>query len=69
METQTAYKTILERITSIRQEMNSVAGSPEVMALVQSDTWHPDLRIGDAIQALDELAYGLQEFFGGQQRL
>ncbi|BAZ19429.1 hypothetical protein NIES4073_02990 (plasmid) [Kalymmatonema gypsitolerans NIES-4073] len=62
MATQTSPSDILERIADIRQQINDIAGAPEVLALVVSGEYHPDLRLGDAIQALDELAYALQEF-------
>ncbi|MDZ8260621.1 hypothetical protein [Nostoc sp. ChiQUE01b] len=63
LATQTSQPAILKQIADIRQQINLVAGTPEVLALVQSGQFHPDLRLGDAIQALDELTYGLQEFF------
>lgn len=62
LATQTSQPPILKQIADIRQQINAVAGAPEVLALVQSEKFHPDLRLGDAIQALDELTYGLQEF-------
>ena len=55
---------ILERIAALRQNISMIAGSPEVLALAASGTYHPDLRLGDAIQALDELTFGLRQFFG-----
>ncbi|MBD2215212.1 hypothetical protein H6G27_36060 [Nostoc linckia FACHB-104] len=53
---------VLARIADIRQSINDVAQDPAVLELVCSGTYHPDLRMGDAIQALDELAYALSEF-------
>jgi hypothetical protein len=53
---------VLERIADIRQSINDLAQDPAVLELVCSGTYHPDLRMGDAIQALDELAFALSEF-------
>jgi hypothetical protein len=53
---------VLERIAAIRQSINDIAQDPDVLALACSGTYHPDLRMGDAIQALDELAFALSEF-------
>lgn len=66
LATHTSQSAILEQIADIRQQINAVAGAPEVLALVQSEQFHPDVRLGDAIQALDELTYGLQEFLTNQ---
>jgi hypothetical protein len=53
---------VLGRIADIRQSINDLAQDPTVLELVCSGTYNPDLRMGDAIQALDELAYALSEF-------
>jgi hypothetical protein len=53
---------VLERIAGIRQSINDLAQDPAVLQLVCSGSYHPDLRMGDAIQALDELAFALSEF-------
>jgi hypothetical protein len=53
---------VVERITNIRQSINELAQDPAVLELVCSGTYHPDLRMGDAIEALDELAFALSEF-------
>jgi hypothetical protein len=53
---------VLERIAGIRQSINDLAQDSAVLELVCSGTYHPDLRMGDAIQALDELAFALSEF-------
>lgn len=60
--TQTSTLPILEQIANIRQQINEIAEAPEVLDLVKSDEYFPDLRIGDAIQALDELAYALSQY-------
>ena len=54
--------TTLEKIADIRRLMNEVAGTPEVLALASSGTYHPDLRIGDCIESFDDLAYALHQF-------
>ena len=54
--------TTLEKIADIRRLMNEVAGAPEVLALAGSGTYHPDLRIGDCIEAFDDLVYALRQF-------
>jgi hypothetical protein len=53
---------VLERIAGIRQSINELAQDPAVLELVCSGSYHPDLLMGDAIQALDELAFALSEF-------
>ncbi|AKG24909.1 hypothetical protein [Calothrix sp. 336/3] len=62
-ETSTAPQLpVLERLNNIRQSINDLAQDPSVLELVCSGTYHPDLRLGDAIEALDELAIALSEF-------
>lgn len=53
---------VLERIANIRQSINDLAQDPAVLEFIRSGCYHPDLRLGDAIQALDELAFALSEF-------
>lgn len=60
--TQISTLPILEQIANIRQQINEIAETPEVLNLVKSDEYFPDLRIGDAIQALDELSYALSQY-------
>lgn len=57
----------LDRIASIRAEVNALAALPDVLEMICAGGYHPDVRLGDAIQALDELAFALNEF--NQNRL
>lgn len=54
--------TTLEKIAAIRRLMNEVADSPDVLALASSGTHHPNVRIGDCIEAFDDLVYALRQF-------
>jgi hypothetical protein len=53
---------VLEKIANIREQMNQLAADPAVLEMVCAGGYHPDLRMGDAIQALDELAFAMMEF-------
>jgi hypothetical protein len=67
--TQTSTLPVLEKIANIRQQINEIAEAPEVLDLVKSDEYFPDLRIGDAIQALDELSYALSQYLDPNRQL
>lgn len=61
MDTQKSAST-LDMIASIRTQINDLAGRPDVLAMISAGGFHPDLRLGDAIQALDELSAAMQEY-------
>ena len=61
MDTQKSAST-LDTIASIRTQINDLAGRPDVLAMICAGGFHPDLRLGDAIQALDELSAAMQEY-------
>lgn len=52
----------LDAIASIRNQINDLASRPDVLAMICAGGFHPDLRLGDAIQALDELSAAMQEY-------
>ncbi|MBW4595483.1 MAG: hypothetical protein KME46_21910 [Brasilonema angustatum HA4187-MV1] len=63
METQPSQPAILERIADLRQQLEEIAKAPEVLDLLLSGDYHPDLNLGDAIQALNELDWAIDEHF------
>lgn len=52
----------LERIASIRTQISDLAGRSDVLAMVARGGYHPDLKLGDAIHALDELSAAMQNY-------
>lgn len=65
---QTSNPTLLQRITAIRQDISALAGTPTVLSLAASGLYHPDLTLGDAMSALDELSQAVQNFGTVRQR-
>ena len=61
MDTQKSAST-LDTIASIRTQISDLASRPDVLARVYAGGFHPDVRLGDAIQALDELSAAMQEY-------
>ncbi|MEO0837429.1 MAG: hypothetical protein AAF063_00805 [Cyanobacteria bacterium J06643_5] len=61
MDTQKPAST-LDTIASIRTQISDLASRPDVLAMICAGGFHPDLRLGDAIQALDELSAAMQEY-------
>lgn len=61
MDTQTPEST-LDTISSIRTQISDLASRSDVLAMICAGGFHPDLRLGDAIQALDELSAAMQEY-------
>lgn len=61
MDTQTPEST-LDTIASIRTQINDLACRPDVLAMICAGGFHPDVRLGDAIQELDELSAAMQEY-------
>ena len=51
----------LDTIASIRTQISDLASRPDVLKMICAGGFHPDLRLGDAIQALDELSAAMQE--------
>jgi hypothetical protein len=66
MNTNNVPVSTIECIASLRAEVSALAAQPDVLAMISAGAYHPDLRLGDAIQALDELAYALDEFSQSQ---
>jgi hypothetical protein len=61
MDTQNPELT-LDTIASIRTQISDLASRLDVLAMICAGGFHPDLRLGDAIQALDELSAAMQEY-------
>lgn len=61
MDTQNP-ESALDTIASIRTQISDLASRPDVLNMICAGGFHPDLRLGDAIQALDELSAAMQEY-------
>ena len=61
MDTQKPAST-LDTIASIRTQIRDLASRPDVLKMICAGGFHPDLRLGDAIQALDELSAAMKEY-------